>query len=225
MTNTRQCTTCKQILPITDFHIKDSKTGRRMSVCKPCRKEKSAKRYIENKDAILAHQKSIRIADPVGYAEKQKRSAKKHPETRKKISKRYRERHPDKVLASNRKWAKENPEKKKQADKNFSLKNPTKVAEKHARRKSLSLQNKTFFISKKEWAKYYTQPCFACGKFEIGQMTVEHLIPKKRKGDHGIGNLTTLCKSCNSSKQDKTWMEWQVWKSRKEESPQSPTHD
>lgn len=225
MEQSKACSRCKQILPFSDFHFKNKTSGKLMANCKSCRKEQAAERYIEHKDVILAQQKKARDSDPEAYKEKQKRSAKKHPETRRRITKRYQQRHPDRVIASNRKWAKANPEKKKLADRNYRIENPTKSAEKHARRKSRHLENKIFYISKKEWANYYVQPCFWCKEFKSGEMTVEHLIPKKRGGDHGIGNLTTLCKSCNSSKQDKTWMEFRVWKSRQEESPQSPTHD
>jgi len=46
--------------------------------------------------------------------------------------------------------------------------------------------------------------CVACGKwFTKEQITVDHIIPKRKGGLDVISNLQAMCRSCNSSKRDR----------------------
>ena len=46
--------------------------------------------------------------------------------------------------------------------------------------------------------------CVACGKwFPKEQITVDHIIPKRKGGLDVISNLQAMCRSCNSSKRDR----------------------
>lgn len=115
-----------------------------------------------------------------------------------------------------RDWARNNKDKVNATARRHYAKNPESIQKHHAARRAKRLGNKTFYISKSEWKNFYLNECFYC-KLKKEQMTVEHLIPISRGGDHSIGNLTTLCLSCNSSKAGKTWMEWRLWKLRNNE--------
>ncbi len=43
--------------------------------------------------------------------------------------------------------------------------------------------------------------CVYCGQvFEVESLTVDHVQPRVRGGDHSGGNLVTACQSCNALK-------------------------
>ncbi len=43
--------------------------------------------------------------------------------------------------------------------------------------------------------------CVYCGQvFEVESLTVDHVQPRVRGGDHSGGNLVTACESCNALK-------------------------
>ena len=45
--------------------------------------------------------------------------------------------------------------------------------------------------------------CVACGKwFPKAEITVDHIIPKRKGGLDVISNLQAMCRSCNSRKRD-----------------------
>lgn len=46
--------------------------------------------------------------------------------------------------------------------------------------------------------------CVSCKKwFTKSQITVDHIIPKRKGGLDVIGNLQAMCRSCNSRKRDR----------------------
>lgn len=81
---------------------------------------------------------------------------------------------------------------------------------KHRRRARMA-NNGVFTVSKKEIAKLMSSPCIYCGA--IKDITIEHLIPIHRGGTHGVGNLSSACRSCNLSKGSKFITEWKKIKS------------
>jgi len=54
--------------------------------------------------------------------------------------------------------------------------------------------------------------CAYCGRDLHGaapaEVTLDHLRPGHRAGNHGARNLITACRSCNSSRQDRPWMDY-----------------
>lgn len=48
--------------------------------------------------------------------------------------------------------------------------------------------------------------CVYCGERE--EITVDHVIPLSRGGEHAVSNLLPACRSCNSSKGKKLLGEW-----------------
>jgi 5-methylcytosine-specific restriction endonuclease McrA len=68
------------------------------------------------------------------------------------------------------------------------------------------IQGKVFVLYPKELQKFYKLPCFRCGTIE--SLSIDHVIPLARGGNHSIGNLMTLCRSCNASKGKKFLTEW-----------------
>lgn len=85
------------------------------------------------------------------------------------------------------------------------------VANSHIKRK-ISKDARTFKILDKEYRKLYASPCSFCGATE--KITMDHIIPISRSGNHSIGNLQPLCKSCNSSKKARFISEYKYYLSK-----------
>lgn len=223
MHQSKACQTCKQIKSLDCYNnLKASKDGKDAR-CREC-KSAQFKKWVEKNKKY----NSQRNKDWIQNNRDKNRATKNawnqaHPEKAQQRTKEWIKANPDKKRLANDKWEKENPDKIRLKARNWRKNNPEKARNRYMAYQSLKKRNKTFVVSKKELKKIYSSPCLYCGSKE--NPTMEHLIPRNLGGDHGIGNLATLCKSCNSSKRDKTWMEFRIWKSRQEESPQSPTHD
>ena len=54
--------------------------------------------------------------------------------------------------------------------------------------------------------------CKGCNEvFKLGNMTIDHILPRSRGGTDDPSNLQLLCARCNSSKGDRTQEEWIEW--------------
>ena len=70
------------------------------------------------------------------------------------------------------------------------------------------VQGKKFLLDAKQIARIYSKPCYRCGTKE--NISLDHVIPISRGGNHSIGNLMPLCRPCNSSKGKKLLVEWRL---------------
>jgi 5-methylcytosine-specific restriction endonuclease McrA len=71
---------------------------------------------------------------------------------------------------------------------------------------------RTFKILDKEFKKLYASACVFCGSKE--KITMDHIIPISRSGNHSIGNLQPLCRRCNSSKKSRLVSEYKYYLSK-----------
>jgi 5-methylcytosine-specific restriction endonuclease McrA len=71
---------------------------------------------------------------------------------------------------------------------------------------------KTFFILNREIDAIYSSICAFCKSSE--NITIDHIIPLSRGGNHSIGNLQPLCGSCNSSKKNRFISEYKYYRSK-----------
>ena len=67
-------------------------------------------------------------------------------------------------------------------------------------------------ILDKEYKRLYNSPCAFCGATE--KITMDHIIPISRSGNHSIGNLQPLCRRCNSSKKSRLVSEYKYYLSK-----------
>lgn len=82
---------------------------------------------------------------------------------------------------------------------------PLKNARQQIRNRLIAKNN--YDLKPKEILKLYNSNCYNCETNEA--LSIDHIIPLSRGGNHSIGNLMTLCRKCNSSKGNKLLTEWQ----------------
>jgi len=209
MNESRLCNFCKQTQPLSEFIPRHDRPGKYRPRCRSCWREYK-RNYGANNPEIIKAQNARNYA--------------KDPEKGRAYSRKRRQEKPVEVYMSNKRYRLANQEYVNRKAAVRARKNYRRRAEAMLKSMTKKLGGKVFYVTNKEINTLYDSKCFAChASKDTSIMTIEHLIPRTRKGDHGIGNLITLCKSCNSSKGNKTWMEWKVWKSKVEESPQLPT--
>lgn len=67
-------------------------------------------------------------------------------------------------------------------------------------------------LSRARWTELlelYEYRCAYCGRSDVS-LTVEHVVPLSRGGDHDPGNIVPACATCNKSKGSKLLSEWRM---------------
>jgi len=188
--DTKVCTKCFVESPVDNFY-------RNNNQCKECKKAYSKAWAKANPDKV---KKSWQKSNKKAWQQQ-----KQDPEymTKKAI------------------YFKANSEKRTARAKAWNQANRTKynlhVANSHLKRK-VAKNARAFKILDKEYRKLYNSPCFFCGTKE--KITMDHVIPISRSGNHSIGNLQPLCRSCNSSKKSRLVSEYKYYLSKLQASNQ-----
>jgi 5-methylcytosine-specific restriction endonuclease McrA len=196
------CTSCNKETPLALMgKDKGSKDGYNI-YCKSCVKTRSQK----TRDLDPEQNRIWQFA----YAQKNRKS-----KSEKDLKRYYFKK--EEILIKNAEYRKTNHERRLEIERASRAKNINKIRYSkilsQAKRKKRLSECKVYDISDKDLNRLYSDKCYNCDSTE--NQSIDHRIPISRNGEHGIGNLMTLCRSCNASKKDKTIMEWKLSKIKK----------
>ena len=196
------CTSCNKETPLALMgKDKGSKDGYNI-YCKSCIKIRSQKARDLNPEQNKIWQ--------FAYAQKNRKS-----KSQKDLKRYYFKK--EEILIKNAEYRKKNHERRLEIERASRAKNINKIRYSkilsQAKRKKRLSECKVYDISDKDLSRLYKDKCYNCGSTE--NQSIDHRIPISRNGEHGIGNLMTLCRSCNASKKNKTIMEWKLSKIKK----------
>ena len=166
--------------------------------CRQCNKQYHQEYYASHRKEAAAAGLARRLANPERKAMSDARWALANPDKVRANRLRWHERHPGLGVQRAREWAAANPE---------SAKLSASLTQ--AKRRA-SKRGGDGHITARQWrAKldYYNNCCAYClGKFE--KLTMDHMIPLSRGGQHTDENIVPACGSCNSRKSARTPMEF-----------------
>lgn len=148
--------------------------------------ERSRKRYLKNRDKVIAKSKEYIALHPEVKKKATQNYLKSHAEQIKARNKKYKDEHRERYRFLGNKWAKEHPERRR--------------LDAHTRRTKLN--NADGKYSLKEWhdlCQQYDNKCLCCERTDV-LLTVDHVIPISKGGSNFISNIQPLCRPCNSTK-------------------------
>ena len=185
---TKVCTKCGIEKPLTEYNRKTSSSeDRRRPECKSCQAAARHVYWLRNRDRVLAARRPrMRESWRASYA--------RNREARKRAARERYARNRERAAKTSRAWWRANRDRarlyrtERQARKRGALVNDFNVAQWHALVES------------------FGQCCAYCG--EQGKLTLDHVVPLSRGGDHTLTNILPACSTCNSRKRDLTALEF-----------------
>ena len=206
MSHSKACTLCKQILPLSDFGISYNKPKSR---CKKCLADLAKKYRKENPEKQALADRRYKLKNPGKREEIWHNYYSKNKKELLEKGKIYRRANRPKVLAMYKRYKEENKEQIEKAYRAYRQENPEVYKASYHKRRALIAGSKVFQVTRKDIKKILSNPCTYCGSNE--SISIDHVIPLSRSGDHSIGNLTSACFSCNSSKNSRFITEWKYY--------------
>lgn len=179
MMETKRCSACKELKPITDFYKNKSKRDGYGNDCKPCDKQRT-KKWVED-----------------------------NPERRYEIARSYYDKNKEIVIERSRTQRIEHREETNELKRNWAKNNPEKVlASGRKARADRTKAKGVSIITAREWAEVVEAHgglCFWCGNDSECQDHYYPLNPRngEEPGTHTIDNVVPACTSCNCKKSNK----------------------
>lgn len=215
----KQCSKCKQWLPLDEFTKNKSFPDGLQNWCKTCMKayyDANYERRLEyNRGYVAEHREHVR--------EYQRSYRQEHPEAKEKAaerSRRHYEDNKDKALDQSKRWHAENPEKvqktqqdyyarnreaRRESSRRWRADNPDKVAAQNAERRAREAGAST--EEEIDFKRIYQRDrdiCYLCGrKVKKSERHLDHVIPLSRGGTHSEDNLRLTHARCNLIKGSK----------------------
>lgn len=194
----KTCTRCGKYKPRDSFHrLAKSSDGYR-SACKQCRQVESAENHVTNRDRINACSAAWRRANRERHLELIRRWTRENIDSKRMAGKLYRD--------ANRQAMRDRdktPERREHNRQNAIIQNAKRRAVAGAVVRP---------VTALEWAAIvasYCGMCVYCYARPV-KLTMDHIQPLVRGGDHSVSNLAPACKSCNSAKNSKTLLRYLV---------------
>ena len=122
------------------------------------------------------------------------------------INAEYQRNNREKQNAKAKRWRDANPDKSRAAVSKYRKANPEVSLHGNHEYRTRKKNAPRYTVSKLDMKRLYSSSCAYCGATE--DITLDHVVPLKRGGSHGIGNLVAACRTCNSSKGAKLLVEW-----------------
>ena len=184
------CLGCGQVKELSLFHRMARLPDGYRPRCKECRKESSRAYYEQNAEVLVEKSRKFRNEYPEVERERKRDYRARNLVRIRAKDRRYYLDHRDEILAYN--------------------KTPARRAAHRANAKYQKAKRKAAItatvqpITAEQWEELqrsYLLLCVYCLE-RCADLTMDHVVPLNRGGDHMAGNIVPACRSCNRSKSD-----------------------
>ena len=203
------CVRCHLIKDLSEFYFR-ADSGKYRPECKICTlerehsyqilnaeliKKRRHRHYLRNRELLLSKQLVYASQRRQQEAERARRWRAEHPDKMRQLNVSYYARNRCQVLAQKSAYNKEHPE---------------DVQARSRNRKARIRGASTGTVTAKQWSElksYYEHRCAYCLK-PTDALTMDHMIPIARGGEHDISNVVPACRDCNFHKHTMTLIEF-----------------
>lgn len=164
-----------------------------------CDAKHFAKGYCKNHYQREYHQLTIEARKAT-----QREYRKKHRAKARETSRRWREENADAMREGNRKWYRENRDKVLEYRREYRARNLERILELNRNRRAREKGVKVRDFTPAQWEEVQAEwdhRCAYCGNRK--RLTVDHVTPISKGGQHTKSNIVPACQSCNSKKGDR----------------------
>lgn len=210
--DTKRCTKCGKVKPMTEFSpAKQNKDGRR-SWCKACSAEDHRRYHAEHREKCNEYGRRYYVEHREERIKYNYRWQQENPEKVVEQHRRYYEKHREEIGRQTLRWQREHPEKVAEYARLHKQRYPEKNRERARIRRARkagaegSHAHEEFIIL----CELVGWKCLYCGKPHTDfPLTEDHIVPISRGGSDDISNIQPLCQHCNSVKGIKDIDYWQ----------------
>lgn len=224
----RQCTKCGETKPLDAFYRDAGKPDGRRKQCKACDEARAAVRKEVHRDRIVARRKELWAA-----ADREARAAKRRAQyladRERRLAKQnaysaanrereaarcraWRAANPDRVKALYVRYYRENRESLLEWARRYQASNPEIIRANRRRRYARVRGAQIRPFKAADWQATldgFNGHCAYCLK-PMPEVTMDHMTPVARGGEHAIENVVPSCFDCNIWKYDRTLLEFLV---------------
>jgi 5-methylcytosine-specific restriction endonuclease McrA len=174
--------------------------------------------YIENRDELLAKQTQRYAEHRDGILVQKRQHYAEHREELSTRQKKYRVENLVKVRELEKARSLRRPRREKKAYlANYRKEHQVEYQVYTNRRRALQRENTPpdLLLTAVQWREIlerYHYCCAYCGT-NAAHLTIDHVVPVSRGGQHTKENIVPACQSCNSAKHDHTLEEWRAYES------------
>ena len=194
---TKFCTTCETSKSLDEFHRAKTKSQGRAQKCKECQRAYHRRRYLANREAILARTGEYQRADPERTRNYSRKYHGQNREKRRAYANQYRASDPTRTVAQAAAFRARHPDKSRR--------------DQHRRRAMLNQVAHDPAVTVDAVRQRDGDSCCYCptlmtfdcpNQYNPRRATLEHITPVSRGGGHTFDNVALACRACNISKRN-----------------------
>lgn len=205
--DSKTCTVCKSILPLSSFNKCSATKDQKRSECKSCQRAYRHRWYEDNREREIKKAKDYVLENRESVNAKVRRrlaSSEIARDKNKSRSAAWRESNPDAF----RKYYQEKREYHRARSSEYKKKNPLKSRQWEASRRARSAGVSVGIVSYESIVERDGLHCYLCGKPTTeNDFEFDHVIPLSKGGPHSVDNVRVTHAFCNRSKKNKNALE------------------
>ena len=204
----KQCSSCKEIKPLSEFHNHRRKKDGKSNYCKACAKQRASSWYHKNLEHARTYHRKYHAEHRNEIKEKRRIYFESHKSEKAIYDHEYRIKNREWILARQRRWRQEHPDKNYAIQKRYKKRNPDKLRELRELRRAIKNGVEAERFTRIEIWERDRGICHICGKYcDPNEWHLDHLIPLSRGGSHTRENVAVSHPRCNRIKGNRLGLE------------------